>query len=201
LRLRVETLYAYVLTGGPVMDDANLEIVIVQATADALTPALRAKRDTFYAATFRGGNDPARYWAPPQKHYFLMRGEQLIGHVGVYRREITHAGRRYAVAGIAKVGLIPTERGGGLGSRLMQYVQDDLRTQATDDLGLLVTGENRLGFYGRLGWQRVVGPVIYDYAGTPRTETFPVLLLGLRLTAAAHTAWQEEPIDLAGPFW
>jgi len=183
------------------MDDANLETVIVQATADALTPALRAKRDTFYAATFRGGNDPARYWEPPQVHYFLMHGEQLIGHVGVYRREIAHAGQRYAVAGIAKVGLIPTERGDGLGSRLMQYVQDDLRAQATDDLGLLVTGENRLGFYGRLGWQRVAGPVIYDYTGTPRIETSPVLLLGLRLTAAAHTAWQEEPIDLAGPFW
>lgn len=174
---------------------------IVQVTADALTPDLQAKRDALYAAIFRGGNDPARYWAPPQEHYFLTQGGEMIGHVGVYRREIAHAGGQYAVAGIAKVGLIPAARGNGLGSRLMRHVQDTLRAQATDDLGLLVTGENRLGFYGRLGWTRVAGPVIYDYAGTPRVETFPVLLLNIHLTPPAHVAWQERPIDLGGSFW
>lgn len=178
---------------------------VLHVATDALSPELRAGRDALFAATFRGGADPARYWAPPHDHYFLLRGEgadgQMIGHVGVHRREIAHAGRRFAVAGFAKVGLRPDERGGGLGSLLMRHVQNDLRAAGRDDLGLLVTGENRLGFYGRLGWRRVAGPVTYDYDSTPREETFPVLLLPLRLDDAALAAWLREPVDLAGSFW
>ena len=180
-------------------------VTVLRVAADAMTPEVRAGRDALFAAVFRGGADPRRVWAAPHEHWFLLRdGEMngtMIGHVGVHRRVIAHAGRQFAVAGVAKVGLLPGERGGGLGSLLLRRVQDDLRAAGQDDLGLLVTSENRLGYYGRLGWQRVRGPVTYDYHGEPRIESFPVLLLPLRLDDAASALWLCEPIDLAGPFW
>jgi GNAT superfamily N-acetyltransferase len=105
------------------------------------------------------------------------------------------------VAGIAKVGVVAALRGEGLGSRLLAFADDTLRAQGQDDLGLLVTSEDRLGYYHRLGWERISGPIFYEDRGETRAETFPVLLLPLRASRAALARWYDGPIDLAGPLW
>jgi predicted N-acetyltransferase YhbS len=178
-----------------------MEDRITHLDAADFSPALRAALDQMVAATFRGGNQPGRVWAPATYHFLLMRGETVIGHVGVHRREIVVGGRSWAVAGIAKVGVAATLRGHGLGSRLLAFADDTLRAQGRDDLGLLVTSENRLGYYGRLGWERINGPVYYEDRGETKVETFPVLLLPLRASKTDLAPWYDGPIDLAGPLW
>ena len=74
-------------------------------------------------------------------------------------------GRSWAVAGIVKVGVVAELRGHGLGTRLLAFADDTLRAQGQDDLGLLVTSEDRLGYYGRLGWGCITGPVYYEDRG------------------------------------
>lgn len=178
-----------------------IEDRIVHLDVAGFSPALRAERDRMFAATFRGGSQPGRVWAPAIDHFLLMRGETVIGHVGVHRREIVVGGRSWAVAGIVKVGIVAALRGHGLGTRLLAFADDTLRAAGRDDLGLLVTSEDRLGYYGRLGWERINGPVYYDDRGETKAETFPVLLLPLRASKAALAPWYDGPIDLAGPFW
>ena len=141
---------------------------IIHLDATEFTPTLRAELDRMVAVTFRGGSQPGRVWAPPTDHFLLMRGATIIGHVGVHRRDIVVGGRAWAVAGIAKVGVVAELRGQGLGSRLLAFADDTLRTGGRDDLGLLVTSENRLGYYDRLGWERIAGPVFYDDCGMAR---------------------------------
>ncbi len=174
---------------------------IIHLDAAEFTPTLRAALDRMVAATFRGGGQPGRIWAPATDHFLLMRGTAVIGHVGVHRRDIAVGGRSWAVAGIAKVGVVAALRGQGLGSRLLAFADDTLRAQGRDDLGLLVTSENRLGYYGRLGWERIAGPVFYDNRGETKAETFPVLLLPLRANKTDLAPWYDGPVDLAGPLW
>lgn len=168
---------------------------IIHLDATEFTPTLRAELDRMVAATFRGGSQPGRVWAPPTDHFLLMRGATIIGHVGVHRRDIVVGGRAWAVAGIAKVGVVAELRGQGLGSRLLAFADDTLRTGGRDDLGLLVTSENRLG------WERIAGPVFYDDCGETKAETFPILLLPLRTSKAGLARWYDGPVDLAGPLW
>jgi len=174
---------------------------IIHLDTAEFTPVLRAELDRIVAATFRGGGQPGRVWAPPTHHFLLMRGATIIGHVGVHRRDVVVGGRSWSVAGIAKVGVAAELRGHGLGTRLLAFADDTLRAGGQDDLGLLVTSENRLGYYGRLGWERIAGPVFYDDRGETKAETFPVLLLPLRVGKADLARWYDGPVDLAGPLW
>lgn len=174
---------------------------IIHLDAADFTPALRAELDRMFAATFRGGGEPGRVWAPATYHFLLMRGETVIGHVGIHRRDVTVGGRSWAVAGIVKVGVVAALRGHGLGTRLLAFADDTLRAAGRDDLGLLVTSEDRLSYYGRLGWERINGPVYYEDRGETKAETFPVLLLPLRASKADLAPWYDSSIDLAGPFW
>ncbi len=174
---------------------------IMHLGAADMTLALQAELDRMFAATFRGGGQPGRVWAPVMYHFLLMRGATIIGHVGVHRRDVVVGGRLWAVAGIAKVGVVAELRGHGLGTRLLAFADDTLRAGGRDDLGLLVTSENRLGYYGRLGWERIGGPIYYEDRGETRAETFPVLLLPLRASKASLASWYDGPIALAGPLW
>ncbi len=174
---------------------------IVHGAADALSPDLRAAMARMMARTFRGGSTPGREWAAPTYHFLLVDGAEVIGHVGVHRRAIAVGGREWTVAGIALVGVVPQLRGQGRGSRLMAFAQETLRAQGRDDLGLLVTSADRLGYYGRLGWERIPGPVSYRDRGAMKVETTPVLLLPLRARRDALAAWFTGPVDVAGPFW
>jgi GNAT superfamily N-acetyltransferase len=178
-----------------------IEDRIIHLDAADFTPGVRAELDRMVAATFRGGSQPGRVWAPASYHFLLMRGEAVIGHVGIHRRAVAVGGRSWAVAGIVKVGVVAALRGPGLGSRLLAFADDTLRRQGRDDLGLLVTSEDRLGYYGRLGWERISGPVSYEDRGETKVETFPVLLLPLRASKADLNPWYDSPIDLAGPLW
>ncbi len=174
---------------------------MIHLDAADFSPALRAEMDRMVAATFRDDSETGRVWAPATYHFLLMRGETVIGHVGVHRRDIMVGNRSWAVAGIVKVGVVAELRGHGLGTRLLAFADDTLRAQGRDDLGLLVTSEDRLGYYGRLGWERIGGPVYYEEYGETKAETFPILLLPLRASKADLAPWYDGPIDLAGPLW
>ena len=86
-------------------------------------------------------------------------------------------------------------------TRLLAFADDTLRAGGRDDLGLLVTSENRLGYYGRLGWERIPGPVSYEDRGETKVETSPILLLPLRASKTDLAPWYTGPVDLAGPLW
>jgi GNAT superfamily N-acetyltransferase len=174
---------------------------IVHGAADTLAPELRAAMARMFARTFQGGGTPGREWASPTYHFLLLRDDDVIGHIGVYRRAIAVGGRMWAVAGIALVGIVPALRGEGRGSRLLAFTQETLRSEGRDDLGLLVTSDNRLGYYGRLGWEQIPGPVSYRDRGATQVETTPVLLLPLRASRDELSAWFTGPVDVAGPFW
>lgn len=174
---------------------------MIHLDAASFSPMLRAEMDRMVAATFGDGGQPGRVWAPAMYHFLLMRGETVIGHIGVHRRDVTVGGRSWAVAGIVKVGIVADLRGHGLGTRLLAFADDTLRAQGRDDLGLLVTSEDRLDYYGRLGWERIAGPVYYDDHGETKAESSPVLLLSLRASKAELAPWYDGPIDLAGPLW
>jgi predicted N-acetyltransferase YhbS len=174
---------------------------IVHGAAVALAPDLRAAMARMFARTFQGGGTPGREWASPTYHFLLVDGDEVIGHIGVHRRAIAVGGREWAVAGIALVGIVPELRGQGRGSRLLAFTQETLKSQEQDDLGLLVTSADRLGYYGRLGWEQIPGPVSYRDRGEMQMETTPVLLLPLRASGSELTAWFTGPVDVVGPFW
>lgn len=174
---------------------------IVHGAADALSPDLRAAMARMFARTFRGGGTAGREWAPSTYHFLLLDADEVIGHVGIHRRAITVGGREWAVAGIAKVGVVPELRGRGRGSRLLAFAQETLKAAGRDDLGLLVTSADRLGYYGRLGWEHIPGPVSYRDRGETKVETTPVLLLPLRASKDELAAWFTGPVNIGGPLW
>jgi aminoglycoside 2'-N-acetyltransferase I len=88
------------------------------------------------------------------RHFVLDQDGEILGHAAVVERELRVAGRALRTGYVEAVAIAPAHQGSGLGSRLMEAVDTDLRERF--ELGALGTGRHR--FYERLGWRTWRGP-------------------------------------------
>ena len=105
-------------------------------------------------------------------------------------------GERYAE--LYSLSVAPQLRGRGIGTRLLDFVDEELARRAIDDLKVAVmvgnTDAERL--YARLGWERV--GVIPDYALWPDGGFVQTTFFYKRLTAEGRTGGQSlAPGDAA----
>lgn len=87
-------------------------------------------------------------------HHVLEDGAEIVGHAALVERELHVAGRPLRTGYVEAVATAPDRQGRGLGTRIMNQVNADIR--ADFELGALGTGSH--AFYERLGWLRWRGP-------------------------------------------
>ena len=128
----------------------------IRARSD-LSPTERAEVDALFAAAFADGVDDLA-WATSE-WYVLVRNLDgvLTSMIEILERTVTVDGQPVRVGGIGGVGTHPDYRRRGHSTAALRVAADFLRENLAVPFGLLVTGEEEIPFYGRLGW-RVASP-------------------------------------------
>lgn len=88
-------------------------------------------------------------WFKPANLLGLYQEGRLVSTCQVFRRTLAIGGWRFRLRGLGNIGTDPRVQGRGLGSRLMQWVND--YPAGKSDLSILYAGTP--GFYERRGWK------------------------------------------------
>jgi len=140
-------------------DEVRLE-VCPQAE---LTEPLRAERLRLHRQAWPESTDADHDPALRPVCLLLRSGERLVASLDLLAKPVTHAGVRYAAAGLSAVVTDRAERGAGHGSRLVAEARR--RIAAEHDLGIFSCDPELVGFYAAAGWQPLPGTVLLG--GTP----------------------------------
>ena len=110
-------------------------------------------------------------------HWVAEGDGEIVAHASVVERLLEADGRPMRAGYVEAVATLPSWRGRGIATRLMEAADDHIR--AVFDLGALSTDVH--GLYERLGWERWLGPTLVRTADGPvRTEGEDGGLLVLR---------------------
>jgi aminoglycoside 2'-N-acetyltransferase I len=118
--------------------------------------AIRALMDVAFASDDEDERFSDDDWAHALggTHFVVDVEGAIVAHAAVVEREIHVGGRPLRTGYVEAVATDPARQRSGLGSRLMDEVNADIRDRF--ELGVLGTG--RHGFYERLGWGAWRGP-------------------------------------------
>jgi nodulation protein A len=135
-----------------------------------------------------------RSWAgmEPERRVIATDDDDVVlAHAGVRRMFVVANGVETLVACVGLVAVSPRLQGSGHGRELMAQV-DALLQELRVPFGVLQTGEDRVAFYGRCGWELLEGSVFTvtgspeDGAGFVNTDDSNWLI---RPTAARSEDW------------
>lgn len=91
-------------------------------------------------------------------------GEHVVASLDILTKTIEHAGQTYMASGLSAVVTDPARRGGGLGTALVIYARDHIRTTAAD-LTLFSCDSALVSFYERCDFDVLPSTVLMG--GTP----------------------------------
>ena len=121
---------------------------------------------------------------------------QIIGHLGMVRREITAGGTAVRVAGVGSVMVRPAWRQRGVASLLLERATAHMRDVLRVDFGLLVCRDEVAPVYEKAGWRTVAGPTAFEQPSGRATYRRLTMVLPL-----GGAGWPEGEIDLRGLPW
>lgn len=116
-------------------------------------------KDEFSKAHYLNDNKPVF-------SVIIEDGDSVIAYVGVIDRTIKLGGRRYRVAGVQNVCVLPKYRGQRLSDGVLKAAMEEAHTRKFD-FGLLFTQQNIKQVYARNGWIEIM------YRKFTRTKTCP----------------------------
>ena len=135
-------------------------------------------------------------WSNSEWYVTWKYAERIISIVGVLKRRIRVGKITLDVGGIGGVATHPDYRQRGFSSALLkraaEFMRDDLQVQ----FGLLVCDQEKVNFYGRLGWQIVGAEMLFDLHGSKQVFQGITMVLPL-----GSSPWPEGVIDLCGAPW
>jgi len=131
-------------------------------------------------------------------HVLTFADQMPVSYLGIFERTGTVGGKPVRLGGIGGVMTPPEHRGMGYSSTALEAAAAFMRDRLGSTFGLLVTGPKLIGFYGRLGWRRVPGPIrFWQPDGVDRSDRIDVIMI----LPLAGEPWPDGPIDLCGLPW
>lgn len=122
--------------------------------------------------------------------------EQVVCHVGIYRREVTWNGRKLRAGGIGGVATHPDFRRRGFASVALNAAVQTLKDERATDFAMLFCEPHNVAFYAGRGWKPFIGEVYAEQPGG-RIRFDALLPQVFYLKRAPH----EGEIDLCGLPW
>ena len=133
---------------------------------EAEIAAVRAILRDAFAGDGEGFTDDDWAHALGCRHFVLEQAGAIVAHASVVERELHAGGRPIRSGYVEAVATRPASQGRGLGTMLMEVVNDHIR--ALYPLGALSAAAPQ--FYARLGWEPWPGPTaVRTAAGELRT--------------------------------
>ena len=131
-------------------------------------------------------------------HAVVYADDAPVSYLDILVRDCTVGGQLLRLAGIGGVMTPPEFRGHGYASRALDVAADFMRTRLDAPFALLVTGDDRIPFYGRLGWQQIHAPLrFFQPDGLDRSDQIAVIMI----LALRDDPWPPGLIDLCGLPW
>lgn len=173
----------------------SIEIEIM--TGDAAWPATKPLYDAVWPAEVLR----AKPWADVKFAHADLRvmveaDEQVICHVGIYRREGIWKGRKIRIGGIGGVMTHPDFQRRGLASVALTAATHTLKEERATDFALLFCEPETASFYSSRGWKPFGGEVFAEQSGN-RARFDALLPFVFYLKRAPH----EGELDLCGLPW
>lgn len=135
-------------------------------------------------------------FAHPELRVLVESDEQVVCHVGIYRRDITWNGRTLRAGGIGGVVTHPDYRGRGLASVALNAAIQTLKDERATDFALLFCESHNAAFYTGRGWKPFAGEVYAEQQDVrARFDALDPYVFYLK--RAPH----EGEIDLCGLPW
>ena len=113
-------------------------------------------------------NDP---WRELESIFVAVEGGKVLSTVRVFHRKIYLQGQIISMGGIGEVSTKPECRGLGLSTKLLGLAIDRMEIMGIN-VSTLGTGEDKLGYYGRLGWQSL--PRAFNIAKVKAQENIEI---------------------------
>jgi hypothetical protein len=127
----------------------------------------------------------------------LWVGDRLASHVGILERQIRVGDEPVTVAGIRSVMTLPAMRGRGYASmavsRANEFIAADL---PGSDFALLICLDTRVALYGRLGYEVVAEPTVFEQPTGLAFNPINSMVRPFR-----GRAWPAGRVDLCGLPW
>ena len=171
----------------------KIRITPTQSLAAADRQALDAMLDEAFGADPIGGQ---YQWCGNDWNLMLEAGAELAAHVGIVERTVLAGGQPVRVGGVGAVATRLAWRRQGCARQLLEAAAVFMRAELQAAAGLLVCSPTMAGYYGRLGWQVVPGPLWIDQPQGKVQMPATIMVLPLHLPA-----WPAGPIDLCGLPW
>ena len=161
-----------------------------------ITAAEREQTDDCLRRAFWGLTDLHYQWSEADWHVMVRVDGALVSYLAIVERVGAVNGRPVKLGGVGGVATLPEWRGRGLASAAMEKAAAFMDEELGVEFGLLLVDEATAPFYGRLGWELVPGPLVFDQPGGK--VTFPDLTMVLPF---AGRKWPPGTIDLRGLPW
>lgn len=163
-----------------------------------LPAALRPTLDAWSKVCFPDAHGITWTFETPWHAVVYEANGQPVSYLDILERPCTVGGQPVNLAGIGGVMTPPEFRGRGYASRALEAAADFMRTRIDAPFALLVTGENRIPFYGRLGWQHIQAPLrFYQPDGIDKSDRIAVIMI----LSLHGDPWPDGEIDLRGLPW
>ena len=146
-------------------------------------------------------DDPERVESMVRYTMLLAHDGSLLGVCVLEGREITVNGAPHRIAALGGVAVDEAHRQRGYGSRVIEGWREDARARSYG-FGVLWTGEQRVGFYERLGWVLLKGDLRYRWLREERRIDGPILVAAFTPDAAQQLpAWRSGRLHLGVDGW
>jgi GNAT superfamily N-acetyltransferase len=173
------------------------EIAVTLLRRADLAPAEQAEVDALYAVLF-GEDDEGLAWARGEWYVLVHTADGVLSSmVEILERTVTVDGQPVRVGGIGGVGTYPEYRLRGHSTAALRVAADFLRDSLRVPFGLLITGDEEVPFYARLGWRAIPGPVTLDQ---PDGRILPHYGVNMVLPLGPDP-WPSGPVHLCGLPW
>ena len=149
-----------------------------------------------WAPSVFGGQDVDLDWAPKDHHLFVWAENELAGHVGILKREVTVGDEPVLLGGIGGVVTRPEWQGQGFATAAMRKAVDYLRDELKVEFGFIFVQAHRVSFYERMRW-RVAANVVYIEQRGGRLLS-PVSSMYI---PCADRSWPAGDVNLKGNAW
>jgi aminoglycoside 2'-N-acetyltransferase I len=137
-------------------------------------------------------------WSDDDWTVLIKLDGQMVCHVGIVERTGTVNGLPVKLGGIGGVATLPDWRRHGYAGAALRAAAEFMRNELKVEFGLLVCSAQMMPYYGKLGWQLVKGPLMFDQ---PRGKVTFGDSTKIMILPCGTSVWPPGVIDLCGPPW
>lgn len=165
---------------------------------DDLDSGLRSEIEYWDKIVFPA-HDTEQEWCEPDWQISVWEGETWVSGVQLFDQVVRVGDKPVRVGGIGSVMTRPDRRRHGYAALAMKAAVDYMRGEVGVPFGLLVCSDERLAYYGRLGWQQIrVSAVYTQYTEERRIGPDTRLMI---YQCREDRTWPDGDVDFCSPMW